>query len=235
MNVGQVLEMHLGLAAKGLGKKINGMLKAQKAVGDLRAFLDKVYNHEGAKRHTEVETLTDAEIMELSQNLVGGVPMATPVFDGAAESEIREMLKLADLPESGQMVLYDGRTGDAFERPVSVGYMHMLKLNHLVDDKMHARSTGPYSLVTQQPLGGKAQFGGQRFGEMEVWALEAYGASYTLREMLTVKSDDVKGRNTMYKNIVDGDHRMEAGMPESFNVLLKEIRSLGINIELEQE
>ena len=235
MNVGQVLEMHLGLAAKGLGKKINGMLKAQKAVGDLRAFLDKVYNHEGAKRHTEVETLTDAEIMELSQNLVGGVPMATPVFDGAAESEIREMLKLADLPESGQMVLYDGRTGDAFERPVSVGYMHMLKLNHLVDDKMHARSTGPYSLVTQQPLGGKAQFGGQRFGEMEVWALEAYGAAYTLREMLTVKSDDVKGRNTMYKNIVDGDHRMEAGMPESFNVLLKEIRSLGINIELEQE
>jgi len=235
MNVGQVLEMHLGLAAKGLGKKIDGMLKAQKAVGDLRGYLDKIYNHEGAKRHTEIETLTDAEIMELSQNLVGGVPMATPVFDGAAESEIREMLKLADLPESGQMVLYDGRTGDAFERPVSVGYMHMLKLNHLVDDKMHARSTGPYSLVTQQPLGGKAQFGGQRFGEMEVWALEAYGAAYTLREMLTVKSDDVKGRNTMYKNIVDGDHRMEAGMPESFNVLLKEIRSLGINIELEQE
>ena len=235
MNVGQVLEMHLGLAAKGLGKKIDGMLKAQKAVGDLRGFLDKVYNHEGAKRHTEVETLSDAEIVELCHNLVGGVPMATPVFDGAAESEIREMLKLADLPESGQMVLYDGRTGDAFERPVSVGYMHMLKLNHLVDDKMHARSTGPYSLVTQQPLGGKAQFGGQRFGEMEVWALEAYGAAYTLREMLTVKSDDVKGRNTMYKNIVDGDHRMEAGMPESFNVLLKEIRSLGINIELEQE
>ena len=235
MNVGQVLEMHLGLAAKGLGHKIEGMLKAQKAVGDLRAYLDKIYNHEGAKQHTAIETLSDDEIMEMSHNLIGGVPMATQVFDGAAEAEIREMLRLADLPESGQMVLYDGRTGDAFERPVSVGYMHMLKLNHLVDDKMHARSTSPYSLVTQQPLGGKAQFGGQRFGEMEVWALEAYGAAYTLREMLTVKSDDVKGRNTMYKNIVDGDHRMEAGMPESFNVLLKEIRSLGINIELEQE
>ncbi len=235
MNVGQVLEMHLGLAAKGLGKKIDDMLKAQKSVADLRQYLEKIYNHEGAKRHTPVETLSDDEIIEMSKNLVGGVPMATQVFDGAAESEIREMLRLADLPESGQMVLYDGRTGDTFERPVSVGYMHMLKLNHLVDDKMHARSTGPYSLVTQQPLGGKAQFGGQRFGEMEVWALEAYGAAYTLREMLTVKSDDVKGRNTMYKNIVDGDHRMEAGMPESFNVLLKEIRSLGINIELEQE
>jgi len=235
MNVGQVLELHLGWAAKGLGHKINRMLQAQQAVADIRGFLDKVYNHEGANQHVAIESLSDSEIMELAKNLVRGVPMATPVFDGAAEKEIRQMLALADLPESGQAILYDGRTGDSFERPVSVGYMHMLKLNHLVDDKMHARSTGPYSLVTQQPLGGKAQFGGQRFGEMEVWALEAYGAAYTLREMLTVKSDDVKGRNTMYKNIVDGDHRMDAGMPESFNVLLKEIRSLGINIELEQD
>ncbi|MBX2824286.1 MAG: DNA-directed RNA polymerase subunit beta, partial [Gammaproteobacteria bacterium] len=235
MNVGQVLEMHLGWAAKGLGHKINRMLKAQKAVGDIREFLNKVYNHSEAAKNTDIASLTDEEVMELAKNLIRGVPMATPVFDGAAESEIREMLALADLPESGQSILYDGRTGESFERPVSVGYMHMLKLNHLVDDKMHARSTGPYSLVTQQPLGGKAQFGGQRFGEMEVWALEAYGAAYTLREMLTVKSDDVKGRNTMYKNIVDGDHRMDAGMPESFNVLLKEIRSLGINIELEQD
>ena len=235
MNVGQVLELHLGWAAKGLGHKINRMLQAQQAVADIRSFLDKVYNHEGANQHVAIESLSDSEIMELAKNLVRGVPMATPVFDGAAEKEIRQMLALADLPESGQAILYDGRTGDSFERPVSVGYMHMLKLNHLVDDKMHARSTGPYSLVTQQPLGGKAQFGGQRFGEMEVWALEAYGAAYTLREMLTVKSDDVKGRNTMYKNIVDGDHRMDAGMPESFNVLLKEIRSLGINIELEQD
>ena len=235
MNVGQVLELHLGWAAKGLGHKINRMLKAQQAIADIRAFLEKIYNHEGASQHVDIASLGDDEIMELAKNLIRGVPMATPVFDGASEKEIRQMLALADLPESGQAVLYDGRTGDTFERPVSVGYMHMLKLNHLVDDKMHARSTGPYSLVTQQPLGGKAQFGGQRFGEMEVWALEAYGAAYTLREMLTVKSDDVKGRNTMYKNIVDGDHRMDAGMPESFNVLLKEIRSLGINIELEQD
>ncbi len=235
MNVGQVLEMHLGWAAKGLGHKINRMIKAQVKVGEVREFLNKVYNHSEANHDTDIGSLSDKEVMELALNLRAGVPMATPVFDGAAESEIREMLALADLPESGQSVLYDGRTGESFERPVSVGYMHMLKLNHLVDDKMHARSTGPYSLVTQQPLGGKAQFGGQRFGEMEVWALEAYGAAYTLREMLTVKSDDVKGRNTMYKNIVDGDHRMEAGMPESFNVLLKEIRSLGINIELEQD
>jgi len=235
MNVGQVLELHLGWAAKGLGKRINEMLEQQKKVEEIRGFLNKIYNHEGAKQKTDIDSLSDPEIMELAGNLVRGVPMATPVFDGAAEAEIREMLALAGLPESGQSVLYDGRTGERFERAVSVGYMHMLKLNHLVDDKMHARSTGPYSLVTQQPLGGKAQFGGQRFGEMEVWALEAYGAAYTLREMLTVKSDDVKGRNTMYKNIVDGDHRMEAGMPESFNVLLKEIRSLGINIELEQD
>jgi len=183
----------------------------------------------------DIDSLSNEELAELAHNLRGGVPMATPVFDGAAESEIKKMLKLAGLPESGQTLLYDGRSGEAFDRPVTVGYMHMLKLNHLVDDKMHARSTGPYSLVTQQPLGGKAQFGGQRFGEMEVWALEAYGAAYTLREMLTVKSDDVVGRNKMYKNIVDGDHRMEAGMPESFNVLLKEIRSLGINIQLEQD
>jgi DNA-directed RNA polymerase subunit beta len=171
----------------------------------------------------------------MAKNLSKGVPMATPVFEGAHESEIKHMLRLADLPESGQMYLYDGRTGQRFDRPTTVGYMYMLKLNHLVDDKMHARSTGPYSLVTQQPLGGKAQFGGQRFGEMEVWALEAYGAAYTLQEMLTVKSDDVNGRNKMYKNIVDGNHQMEASMPESFNVLLREIRSLGINIELEQE
>ena len=235
MNVGQVLELHLGMAAKGLGHKIDRMVKAQQAVGEIRTFLDRIYNHEGGTQHVAIEDLTDPEILELAKNLSKGVPMATPVFDGASEAEIRHMLALADLPESGQSTLYDGRTGESFERPVSVGYMHMLKLNHLVDDKMHARSTGPYSLVTQQPLGGKAQFGGQRFGEMEVWALEAYGAAYTLREMLTVKSDDVKGRNTMYKNIVDGDHRMDAGMPESFNVLLKEIRSLGINIELEAD
>jgi len=235
MNVGQVLELHLGMAAKGLGHKINAMIKAQKAVAEIRKFLNAIYNHEGAGQHVDIDSLSDEEITELAKNLVRGVPMATPVFDGAAEKEIRQMLALADLPESGQLELFDGRTGEPFERAVSVGYMHMLKLNHLVDDKMHARSTGPYSLVTQQPLGGKAQFGGQRFGEMEVWALEAYGAAYTLREMLTVKSDDVKGRNTMYKNIVDGDHRMDAGMPESFNVLLKEIRSLGINIELEAD
>ncbi|MEE9334454.1 MAG: DNA-directed RNA polymerase subunit beta [Granulosicoccaceae bacterium] len=236
MNVGQVLEMHLGLAAKGLGQKIDKMLQAQKAVAEIREFLNKIYNHEGGlQENVDIAGLSDPEILELAKNLCGGVPMATPVFDGATEIEIRQMLKLADLSETGQSVLTDGRTGETFEREVSVGYMHMLKLNHLVDDKMHARSTGPYSLVTQQPLGGKAQFGGQRFGEMEVWALEAYGAAYTLREMLTVKSDDVKGRNTMYKNIVDGDHRMDAGMPESFNVLLKEIRSLGINIELEAD
>jgi len=235
MNVGQVLELHLGMAAKGLGHKINAMIKAQRAVADIRAFLDQVYNHEGSSQQVDIASLSDPEVTELAKNLVRGVPMATPVFDGASEKEIRQMLALVDLPESGQLELFDGRTGEGFERAVSVGYMHMLKLNHLVDDKMHARSTGPYSLVTQQPLGGKAQFGGQRFGEMEVWALEAYGAAYTLREMLTVKSDDVKGRNTMYKNIVDGDHRMDAGMPESFNVLLKEIRSLGINIELEAD
>jgi len=233
MNVGQVLETHLGWAAKGLGIKLGKMLEAKAKVAEIRKFLDQIYNSSGKKE--DLDSLTDEEILELAENLKDGVPMATPVFDGANEEEIRAMLRLADLPESGQTTLIDGRTGEPFDRPVTVGYMHMLKLNHLVDDKMHARSTGPYSLVTQQPLGGKAQFGGQRFGEMEVWALEAYGAAYTLQEMLTVKSDDVNGRTKMYKNIVDGDHRMEAGMPESFNVLVKEIRSLGINIELEQD
>ncbi len=234
MNVGQVLEVHLGWAAKGLGLKIDGMLKRNGDVQQLRSFLDEIYNKdEGVS--VDLDEFSDDEIMNMSNNLRTGVPMATPVFDGAEESEIKRMLKLADLPESGQAQLWDGRTGEPFEREVTVGYMHMLKLNHLVDDKMHARSTGPYSLVTQQPLGGKAQFGGQRFGEMEVWALEAYGASYTLQEMLTVKSDDVAGRNKMYKNIVDGNHSMDAGMPESFNVLMKEIRSLGLNIDFEQE
>lgn len=236
MNIGQILETHLGWAAKGLGQKIDRMLKAQAAVADLRKFLDQIYNHDEAMNGTRVDLtqFTDEELLRLANNLIDGVPMATPVFDGAAESEIKKMLELAELPLSGQTMLHDGRTGEAFERPVTVGYMHMLKLNHLVDDKMHARSTGPYSLVTQQPLGGKAQFGGQRFGEMEVWALEAYGAAYTLQEMLTVKSDDVQGRNQMYKNIVDGEHEMVAGMPESFNVLVKEIRSLAINMELEE-
>lgn len=234
MNVGQVLEIHLGWAAKGLGLKIDGMLKKNGDVQQLRSFLDEIYNKdEGIS--VDLDQFNDDEIMNMSNNLRTGVPMATPVFDGAQESEIKRMLKLADLPEDGQTFLWDGRTGESFERKVTVGYMHMLKLNHLVDDKMHARSTGPYSLVTQQPLGGKAQFGGQRFGEMEVWALEAYGASYTLQEMLTVKSDDVTGRNKMYKNIVDGNHSMDAGMPESFNVLMKEIRSLGLNIDFEQE
>ncbi|WP_045860751.1 DNA-directed RNA polymerase subunit beta [Teredinibacter purpureus] len=236
MNVGQILETHLGLASKGLGRKIDVMLQEQRAIADLRELLGRIYNDIGQSyRHETLDEFSDKEILELADNLRGGVPMATRAFDGAAESEIKELLKLADLPESGQMTLFDGRSGDAFMRPVTVGYMYMLKLNHLVDDKMHARSTGSYSLVTQQPLGGKAQFGGQRFGEMEVWALEAYGAAYTLQEMLTVKSDDVNGRTKMYKNIVDGDHRMEPGMPESFNVLVKEIRSLGINIELEQD
>jgi DNA-directed RNA polymerase subunit beta len=233
MNVGQVLETHLGWAARGLGIRIGKMLEAKAKIEEIRQFLHQVYNSSGSTE--DIDQLSDAEILELAANLRGGVPMATPVFDGAKEAEIKAMLRLADLPESGQTRLYDGRTGEAFERDVTVGCMYMLKLNHLVDDKMHARSTGPYSLVTQQPLGGKAQFGGQRFGEMEVWALEAYGAAYTLQEMLTVKSDDVTGRTKIYKNIVDGDHRMEAAMPESFNVLIKEIRSLGINIELEQE
>ncbi|HLA74789.1 MAG TPA: DNA-directed RNA polymerase subunit beta [Gammaproteobacteria bacterium] len=234
MNVGQVLEIHLGWATKGLGQKIGRMLDQQQQVqvAEMRKFLEKIYNTSGKKE--DLKSLTDDEVITLATNLRDGVPMATPVFDGVTEPEIKQMLALADLPKSGQTTLYDGRTGESFDRPVAVGYMYMLKLNHLVDDKMHARSTGPYSLVTQQPLGGKAQFGGQRFGEMEVWALEAYGAAYTLQEMLTVKSDDVAGRTKMYKNIVDGDHRMEPSMPESFNVLIKEIRSLGIDIELEQ-
>ena len=234
MNIGQILETHLGWAAKGLGDKIGRMIESQNAIVELRKFLDRVYNATGGQKE-DVASLSDAEILELARNLTDGVPMATPVFDGASEAEIKQLLEMAGLPTSGQTLLTDGRTGEAFDRQVTVGYMYMLKLNHLVDDKMHARSTGPYSLVTQQPLGGKAQFGGQRFGEMEVWALEAYGAAYTLQEMLTVKSDDVNGRTKMYKNIVDGNHAMDAGMPESFNVLVKEIRSLCINIELEQE
>ncbi len=234
MNIGQILETHLGWAAKGLGEKIGRMLDAQVAAAQLRGFLDEVYNQTGGQKE-DLGSLSEAEVVDLATNLRRGVPMATPVFDGASEQEIKKLLTLADLPATGQTTLYDGRTGEKFERPVTVGYMYMLKLNHLVDDKMHARSTGPYSLVTQQPLGGKAQFGGQRFGEMEVWALEAYGAAYTLQEMLTVKSDDVNGRTQMYKAIVDGNHEMKAGMPESFNVLVKEIRSLAINIELESE
>jgi DNA-directed RNA polymerase subunit beta len=236
MNIGQILETHLGLAAKGVGEKIDAMLKEQRGIemAKLRDFIQKVYDLGSTRQHIDIASFDDDAVLTLAKNLRKGVPMATPAFDGAKESEIKEMLRLADLPESGQIMLRDGRTGDLFERPVTVGYMYMLKLNHLVDDKMHARSTGSYSLVTQQPLGGKAQFGGQRFGEMEVWALEAYGAAYTLQEMLTVKSDDVNGRTKMYKNIVDGNHQMDPGMPESFNVLLKEIRSLGINIELDQ-
>ena len=234
MNVGQVLETHLGMAAKGIGNKINKMLKEHEKLQSIRSYLEKIYNTTGGRKE-DLTSFSDSEILELAENLVNGMPTATPVFDGATEKEIKNLLKLADLSESGQFELRDGRTGELFDRPITVGYMYMLKLNHLVDDKMHARSTGPYSLVTQQPLGGKAQFGGQRFGEMEVWALEAYGAAYTLQEMLTVKSDDVQGRTKMYKNIVDGEHEMDAGMPESFNVLVKEIRSLGINIELEAD
>ena len=233
MNVGQILEVHLGWAAMGIGHKIAEMLKAQSKAAEVRKFLEKVYN--GTGRPEELGSLDDGEILQLAHNLRGGVPFATPVFDGATEIEIKSMLELAGLPKSGQVTLHDGRTGEAFDRPVTVGYMHVLKLHHLVDDKMHARSTGPYSLVTQQPLGGKAQFGGQRFGEMEVWALEAYGAAYTLQEMLTVKSDDVNGRTKVYENIVKGEHRIEAGMPESFNVLVKEIRSLAIDIDMDRD
>ena len=233
MNVGQVLETHVGWAAKELGRKIGDMVNARTSAAAMRRYLEGIYNKTGGQKEN-LRSLNAEAVMELARNLSHGVPIATPVFDGANEQEIKGLLKLAGLPESGQTTLFDGRTGEPFDRPITVGYMYMLKLNHLVDDKMHARSTGPYSLVTQQPLGGKAQFGGQRFGEMEVWALEAYGASYTLQEMLTVKSDDVQGRTKMYKNIVDGTHQMQAGMPESFNVLVKEIRSLGINIELEQ-
>jgi DNA-directed RNA polymerase subunit beta len=242
MNVGQVLEVHLGWAAKGIGQRIGDMLQAEAKVAELRKFLEQIYN--GSGRKEELSRLSDPEVLEMADNLSRGVPFATPVFDGASEDEIRGMLKLAfpdDIVKAKgltaactQAMLCDGRTGDQFERPVTVGYMHVLKLHHLVDDKMHARSTGPYSLVTQQPLGGKAQFGGQRFGEMEVWALEAYGAAYTLQEMLTVKSDDVQGRTKVYENIVKGEHSIEAGMPESFNVLVKEIRSLGLDIELDR-
>jgi DNA-directed RNA polymerase subunit beta len=243
MNVGQVLEVHLGWAAKGIGQRIGNMLQQEAAVAELRKFFDELYNQSGGKKE-DIAGFSDTEIIEMAGNLSKGVPFATPVFDGAKEEEIRAMLQLAypaDIakakgltPTRTQAILHDGRTGEAFERPVTVGYMHVLKLHHLVDDKMHARSTGPYSLVTQQPLGGKAQFGGQRFGEMEVWALEAYGASYVLQEMLTVKSDDVNGRTKVYENIVKGEHSIDAGMPESFNVLVKEIRSLGIDIELEK-
>ncbi len=243
MNVGQVLEVHLGWAGKGIGQRIGDMLQQESRVAELRKFFDELYNQSGGKTD-QLDKMSDDNILEMASNLQHGVPFATPVFDGAAESEIRAMLKLAYPDDIAarkgltatrtQATLYDGRTGEAFERPVTVGYMHVLKLHHLVDDKMHARSTGPYSLVTQQPLGGKAQFGGQRFGEMEVWALEAYGASYILQEMLTVKSDDVNGRTKVYESIVKGEHAIEAGMPESFNVLVKEIRSLGIDIELEK-
>jgi DNA-directed RNA polymerase subunit beta len=232
MNIGQILETHLGWAAKGLGLKIGEMLRKQAAAAEIRKFLNKIYNASG--RSEDIDGLTEKEVVELAGNLQGGVPFATPVFDGADEAEIKAMLQLAGLPSNGQVELFDGRTGESFERQVTVGYMHVLKLHHLVDDKMHARSTGPYSLVTQQPLGGKAQFGGQRFGEMEVWALEAYGAAYVLQEMLTVKSDDVNGRTKVYENIVKGEHKIDAGMPESFNVLVKEIRSLAIDIDLER-
>jgi len=233
MNVGQILEVHLGWAAKGLGRKIDDMLKAEAKAADVRKFLEKIYNTTG--RAENLDAFDDAEIVHLAENLKGGVPFATPVFDGATEEEIKGMLDMAGLPRSGQVTLHDGRTGESFDRQVTVGFMHVLKLHHLVDDKMHARSTGPYSLVTQQPLGGKAQFGGQRFGEMEVWALEAYGAAYTLQEMLTVKSDDVNGRTKVYENIVKGEHKIEAGMPESFNVLVKEIRSLAIDVDMERD
>jgi len=247
MNVGQVLEVHLGWAGKGIGQRIGDMLQSEaremEKIAELRKFFDQLYNQSGGKTEN-IGALSDADIIEMAGNLSKGVPFATPVFDGAKEEEIRGMLKLAypdDIAAKKgltatrtQAQLCDGRTGEPFERPTTVGYMHVLKLHHLVDDKMHARSTGPYSLVTQQPLGGKAQFGGQRFGEMEVWALEAYGASYILQEMLTVKSDDVNGRTKVYESIVKGEHAIEAGMPESFNVLVKEIRSLGIDMELEK-
>ena len=233
MNIGQVLETHLGWAARGIGLRIGEMLDQNEKPRKLRDYLNEVYNHDSQRE--ALDSLDDGDFVALCQNLRAGVPMATPVFDGAKEAEVQRMLELAGLPKSGQTRLYDGRTGEPFDRDVTVGYMYMLKLNHLVDDKMHARSTGPYSLVTQQPLGGRAQFGGQRFGEMEVWALEAYGAAYTLQEMLTVKSDDVEGRTKMYKNIVDGNLQIDPGMPESFNVLTKEIKALAINIDLEQE
>ncbi|AGO17173.1 DNA-directed RNA polymerase subunit beta [Glaesserella parasuis] len=234
MNIGQILETHLGLAARGIGDQIDKMIKQQQEIAKLREYIQKAYDLGHGAQSVDLSTFSDEEVMRLAQNLRKGLPLATPVFDGAHESEIKGLLELGGLPTSGQITLYDGRTGEKFERPVTVGYMYMLKLNHLVDDKMHARSTGSYSLVTQQPLGGKAQLGGQRFGEMEVWALEAYGAAYTLQEMLTVKSDDVNGRTKMYKNIVDGTHYMEPGIPESFNVITKEIRALAIDMELDE-
>ena len=232
MNVGQLLEVHLGWASKELGKKIGELVDKSKNISEVKSFVDKIYSSTGKKE--DIGKLSDKEFKELCMNLKSGVPMATPVFDGASEQEIKKMLELADLPSSGQTQLYDGRTGEAFDRLVTIGYMYILKLNHLIEDKMHARSTGSYSLVTQQPLGGKAQFGGQRLGEMEVWALEAYGAANTLQEMLTVKSDDVPGRTKVYKNIVDGNYEMEAGIPESYNVLTKEVRSLGIDIDFDE-
>jgi DNA-directed RNA polymerase subunit beta len=243
MNVGQVLEVHLGWAGKGIGERVNEMLQTEQRVASLRTYLADVYSRSSGHKE-DLDALSDAQLLEMAGNLRQGMPFATPVFDGATEEDIQGMLELAYpdaeaqakglTPTRTQAWLCDGRTGDPFERPVTIGYMHFLKLHHLVDDKMHARSTGPYSLVTQQPLGGKAQFGGQRFGEMEVWALEAYGASYTLQEMLTVKSDDVQGRTKVYESIVKGEHSIDAGMPESFNVLVKEIRSLGLDIELER-
>jgi len=232
MNVGQILETHLGFAAKGLGDKINDLLRQEKGkqMKELRAFLKKVYESDNTN---DINDLNDDELRDMAQNLTGGVPFATPIFDGASEEDIGDMLSLAELPASGQVTLYDGRSGEAFARPVTVGYMYMMKLHHLVDDKMHSRSTGPYSLITQQPLGGKAQRGGQRFGEMEVWALEAYGAAYTLCEMLTVKSDDTEGRVKMFENITEGDLQLRSGVPESFNVLVQEIRAMGIDMDFE--
>ncbi|STW32303.1 DNA-directed RNA polymerase subunit beta [Klebsiella michiganensis] len=236
MNIGQILETHLGMAAKGIGEKINAMLNSSRKSPNCASSssVPTIWVPD-VRQKVDLNTFTDEEVMRLAENLKKGMPIATPVFDGAKESEIKELLQLGGCRLPARSPCSTVVPGEQFERQVTVGYMYMLKLNHLVDDKMHARSTGSYSLVTQQPLGGKAQFGGQRFGEMEVWALEAYGAAYTLQEMLTVKSDDVNGRTKMYKNIVDGNHQMEPGMPESFNVLLKEIRSLGINIELEDE
>ena len=230
MNIGQVLEMHLGWASREIGRKIAQMIDDNATVGKLRKYLSNFYTSPYEK--ALLKTLDENELRTLADNLRDGLPMATPVFDGATEEEVKNYLELAGLPRSGQTTLYDGRTGESFDHDVTVGYMYMLKLSHLVDDKMHARSTGPYSLITQQPLGGKAMGGGQRFGEMEVWALEAYGAAYTLQEMLTVKSDDMYGRSKIYENIVDGKHSMEANTPESFNVLVKEIRSLGLNIDM---
>jgi DNA-directed RNA polymerase subunit beta len=231
MNVGQILETHLGWACAGLGKQVGAMLDAYQETQKIKPLRDGLFKIYG--KNDELDALDDSELVESAQNLRRGVPIATPVFDGAREEDIAKMLSDAGLNTSGQVTLYDGKTGEVFDRPVTVGYIYMLKLHHLVDDKIHARSIGPYSLVTQQPLGGKAQFGGQRFGEMEVWALEAYGAAYTLQEMLTVKSDDVAGRTKVYEAIVRGDDAFESGIPESFNVLVKEMRSLSLNVELQ--